>query len=185
MAPFVGAVMVGAAALCFGGSLIGRRPLAVVAAAIMLASMVDLAVLGSGRSIVWTGLLAGGGLLLGFDLRRARVSRARTSRGCADAFPLEQPVMTLAALSYPATAWLVVAHEHGATVTPAAVAPRGHAHGEGVVPLVTSMAIAGLAVALAVLLVLSLSRLRGVLAMEAGGMSAMLAVMLLAPVIGA
>lgn len=171
------ATMIGAAALCFGGSIRSRRPLAVAAALIMLVSMIDLVAFETLPPLTWTGLLAFGGMMLGFDLRR----RERADRDHAAGSPpdaLHRSTMLAAALAYPATAWLVATHGHHRAAVPT-TSPTKHTHG-GAGDLSVLPVFAGwvLVMVLAVLAVVAVRRRRGWPAAESGGMLVMLTAML-------
>lgn len=184
MVALSGAIMIGAAALCFGGSLVSRRPLAIAAALIMFASMIDIAIAGAFLPILWTGMLSLGGILLGLDLRRSEgvSQRRRCGPTEAPAFdPLHRGTMVAATLAYPATAWLVVAHAHHDAAKESMAQP-GHAHGaSGILEVLPPFAIGCLATVLAALAILSFRKRRWVMGAEAGAMSTMLASMLLPP----
>lgn len=172
--------MVGAAGLCLGGSVRARRPLGIAASAAMLLAMCDLAWFGIVPAPVWAALLLCGGLALGVSMRWDR--RPACSPGDArDAEPpLHRAVSIASALAYVAMAWLVLGHDHsGAAVSGAGSGAHAGHGGSAFADQVLNGAILLLAVALAALAVLAARRRRGALAVESGGMAAMILAMLL------
>ncbi|SJN13234.1 hypothetical protein FM113_17205 [Leucobacter sp. 7(1)] len=133
-----GFVMVAAGAFCFGGAVIGRRWIGIVASAVMLLAMLDLAVSRIVAPVLWAGALVASAVLLGIGLRgrgvavpdpapvqdaavpgpalgtamirHPRLLAARESESIRRRAWLPRAVMVAAALAYPATAWLVLGH---------------------------------------------------------------------------
>lgn len=174
---FAAMAMVGSAALCFGGSLFSRRPLAVFSASMMLMAMVDLVAFGIIAPVAWAGLLILSGLLLGFDLRR-REPYENLPGGMASPFSLHRKVMLAATLGYLAAGWLTTTHIPVDGSNPA-VTNIGHTHGFGEMAVLPMLGVGVLTAILAFLMVVSIRRRRSLLAVEAGGMAAMLFAMLL------
>lgn len=190
MTAVAGVVMVAAGAVCFGGAIAARRWFGIAAAALMVLAMLDVAFLGVLPPLVWAGGLLVGGLVLGIDLRFGPASR-----GCgvpdAPGVPrnpaLERAVLISAALAYPATAWLLLSHG-GAMggaggsadeAASAAGAHRGHGAQDVLTEVLPTVGAAALAAVLVVLAVVALRQRHRFLTIEAGGMAAMLAAMLL------
>lgn len=193
-----GLVMVTAGAMCFGGAIVARRWFGIVAAALMVLAMLDVAFVGLLPPLVWAGGLLIGGLVLGFDLRFGPASR-----GCgvpdAPGVPrnpgLERSVLVSAALAYPATAWLLLSHggtlggaggstgavaaSDGAEAASVAGAHRGHGAQELLTGVLPTIGAAALAAVLVILAIVALRQRRRFLTIEAGGMAAMLGAMLL------
>lgn len=62
--------MVAAGALCLGGAVIGRRWIGILASAVMLLAMIDLATTRIVAPVLWAGALVAASVLLGFGMRR-------------------------------------------------------------------------------------------------------------------
>ena len=193
MTAVAGLVMVAAGAVCFGGAIAARRWFGIAAAALMVLAMLDVAFVGVLPPLVWAGGLLVGGLVLGIDLRFGPASR-----GCgvpdAPGVPrnpgLERAVLISAALAYPATAWLLLSHGgamggaggagaggSGASASAAGV-HSGHGAQDVLTGVLPTVGAAALAAVLLVLAVVALRQRRRFLTIEAGGMAAMLAAML-------
>lgn len=189
-----GLVMVAAGATCFGGAIMARRWCGIAAAGLMLVAMVDAAFVGLVPPVIWAGVLLTAGLMLGIDLRFGAGARTCGAPGATGA-PLQRSgidraVLVSAAVAYPVTAWLLLGHGTlsdgdggGLGSRGAGTAPMGHrGHGAeelvtGVLPVVGAGALAAV---LATLALVALQRRRRVVAVDAGGMAAMLVAMLLA-----
>lgn len=177
--------MVGSGVLCFWGAISTRRWLGISAAALMVASMVDLAYFGLVPALGWAVSLLAAGLLLGFDLRYeavaagARGSEAAVSAGGPPGRSRsERGIAVVMAIAYPVMAWLVLTHGSGAH---AALESAGaHAgHGSDVRLAAAAVALA-LVAAFGILAVLAGRRRRWLPALDAAGMGVMLLAMLLA-----
>lgn len=188
MTAIAGAIMVGSAGLCLGGAVHARRLLGIIAAAVMLFSMIDLAYFNLLPAIFWAGLLVTGAMLLGLDFRIGRSEEklyeveANHKVTWFSKISLHSAVMISSALAYPAAAWLALTHDHsGPTISPNSAPPAsGHVHGSsGILSSAPSITIALLIITLAVLGVLTLRRHNIGLVVESFGMAAMLAVMML------
>ena len=183
MTAVAGLVMVAAGAVCFGGAIAARRWFGIAAAALMVLAMLDVAFVGVLPPLVWAGGLLVGGLVLGIDLRFGPASR-----GCgvpdAPGVPrnpgLERAVLISAALAYPATAWLLLSHggARAASDSAADVTHLGHGAQDVLTGVLPTVGAAALAAVLLMLAVVALRQRRRFLTIEAGGMAAMLAAML-------
>lgn len=193
MGVLTGVVMVLAGAVCLGSAVAARRWLGIVAAAVMLLAMVDLAFLRLAPALVWAALLLLAGLALGVGLRTG----AGRTGGAAAPDRVGRGVAIAAAVAYPVMAWLVLAHGSGGpagetsgragaatgAVTDAG-ALAGHV-GHGSTAWLLALAVA--AILTVVLVALAVAALRpgrrlpgaGATGIEAIGMAAMLGAMLL------
>lgn len=176
--------MVASGAMCFGGAVMARRWVGIGAAAVMLLAMLDLTFFKLLPPLLWGAALLLAGIALGIDLRLARRLRACGTPdplGVSRSAGLDRGVMLTSALAYPATAWLVVAHSAGGSGLSEGAGSGAHSgHGSG--SLLTGIApTVGVVLLVAILLVcaiVALRRSRRFLALESGGMAAMLAAML-------
>lgn len=181
MIALAGFTMVGAGAACFGGALVARRRLGIIAAFIMLIAMIDLAWFGLVASVWWAVLLFMAGILLGIDLRiAARMPGASASplhAGGQDRLASASAIAS--ALAYPAAAWLVLGHAGDATAG-AGQAHAGHSSGvfTSVVPVVLMLVLTAVLIWLCIA---TASRRKPLLALETGAMAAMILAMLVMP----
>lgn len=67
-----GAIMLGSAGVCLGGSLRARHLVGALAAGVMLAAMIDHVLIGAVPGLIWAVLLTTCGILLALPLRTAR-----------------------------------------------------------------------------------------------------------------
>ncbi|QIM18959.1 hypothetical protein G7066_10875 [Leucobacter coleopterorum] len=165
-----------------------KRWIAIAASTVMLLAMLDAAFLWLVPVVVWAGALLAMGLLLGIKLRFGQGPLVCGDKVLASDLSnagshkrLERAVTVSAALAYPATAWLLLAHGTPDPAGAVSATPDSHrVHGTatltGSLPLIL---IGALAAALVVLAVLALRRRKGILATDAGGMATMLSAMLL------
>jgi len=191
----LGAVMVGAGALCFCGAVLARRWIGIAAAGIMLLAMADLAFLGLVPGLAWAGSLLVVGLLLGFGLRRGLREVAaeapdhgpmpadgRGSGAGAIASPpqsdrLARGIAVATAVAYPVMAGLILVHGGGtAGIETGEGTHAGHGSGLRLAATAAALLLAATFVTFALLVT---RRRRGLLALEAAGMGAMLLAMLL------
>lgn len=184
MSPAAGIAMVLSGALCLGGAVAARRWIGIAAAALMLLAMTDLAFTRILPPIAWGAVLLTAGTALGAALRAGASAADPAADPAAGPGPGGRPrprlgraVAIAGALAYPCMAWLVVSHGAASDAGGSAAGHAGHGAG-GLAPVPVVLACAAAAV-LAVLAALALRRGRRALALESGGMAAMLFAMLL------
>ncbi|WP_167193439.1 hypothetical protein [Brevibacterium pigmentatum] len=198
-------LMVASGVLCLTGALASKGRATIIAAAMMVLAMVDLAYTALVPPVIWSGALLVVGLCLAVFLRSSsRIpspkrtpalvaigvggpSESEADRGLQPSAEPEwsgpgasHPGPTAAVLStiaYPVMAWQVL--NHGAHMRGATHA-GGHGHHAGDVSLITTflmMAVVVLAILLVVCAVRDIARRRPLISLDCWGMAAMIVVM--------
>lgn len=187
-----GAIMLASGALCLGGAVVSRSRIGIAASAAMVLAMVDLVLVGLVPPVVWAALLLAAGIVLVVGSRQGARLEPQTVPGAisvdpvagapapptpAGADPLSRAVLIASALAYPAMAWLVLAHGHGAGGAATGIdAHAGHGSFGALLPI---LVIAPLVATLLGLCATAALRRRAGLAVESGAMAAMLLAMLI------
>lgn len=198
-------LMVASGVLCLTGALASKGRPAIVAAAVMVLAMVDLAYTALVPTVVWSGTLLLAGLCLAVFLRSSsRVPSPRRSPvlvtsgpggvpGSADGDGAQSSIApdrhgsqashpgptaaVLAAITYPVMAWQVL--NHGAHMNGSGHA-GGHGHHAGDMSLISTfltVAVVVLAVCLVICAVHDIVRRRPLVSLDCWGMAAMIVVM--------
>lgn len=190
------ALMLVSGAMCFAGALHSRRWLSIIAAAAMLAAMIDLSLLGVVPAVAWSLMLMLLGFALAVKLRLAPTAPklAGVPHGALASAPprvgsqwriprLGRATAVLAALAFEVMALQVLQHGALAEALPpvgngTAASHTGHT-GSGSVLRITVLAAAGVLItAFGVCGVASIVRRRFAPALECTGMAVMLFAML-------